>query len=254
MSHCKIARPFGQVALVLIFSLLVGPRHVAQAELIGRATPPTLTLMTAQAGPDFEFTPDESQLVGEPGEGIELREELTFSNAIPGVAAVTIRELEFDPDPFVLNNILVTNNSAATQIFTASVTLPTTFAAPNIISGGLTVSVIDGGNNGATLATTAGSQIYEAQIDGAGVATLFNHPFSLVAPTGSFNLTSSSFGPGASLVPVTSTIGIVLRFSLTAGDSASILSRFDVVIPEPASMTLGGVAMLAALAVARRRR
>jgi hypothetical protein len=57
-----------------------------------------------------------------------------------------------------------------------------------------------------------------------------------------------------SAIPVTSSIGIQLRFTLTPGDTASILSRFDVVIPEPATMTLGAVAALIAVALGRRHK
>ena len=71
------------------------------------------------------------------------------------MAHLTIEPLQWDPDPFVLNNILVTNNTDTTQIFSAFVGLPTTFSAPNFISGNVSISVTDGGRgDGATVATT----------------------------------------------------------------------------------------------------
>jgi PEP-CTERM motif len=169
-------------------------------------------------------------------------------------AHVRIDELQFDPDPFVLNNILVTNTSNVTQLFTAFVGLPTTFPAPNIISGSVRTSVIDGGLDGATVATS-GQPLYQAQIDGATVATLQNHPFTLNAGVGASNTAAATFGPIPNNVPVNSNIGIQLRFTLTPGDTAAILSRFDVVaIPEPASVALIGLGLTLISGVAGRVR
>ena len=162
------------------------------------------------------------------------------------LAHLTIEQLQWDPDPFVLNNILVTNTTDSTLTFSAFVGLPTTFPAPNFISGNVSTSVIDGGRAGATVAAIAGDSLYAAQIDGATVATLQDFPFSLIAPGGGSNTASASFGPLASAVPVTSFIGIQLRFSLTPGDTASILSRFDVVESVPDA---GSSAALVAIAL-----
>lgn len=105
------------------------------------------------------------------------------------------------------------------------------FAAPNSISGNITTDVFDGGRDGATLATVGPTALYQAQIDGVTVATLWEHPFSLLAPAETSNTVSASFGPINSAIPVAMVIGIQLRFSLTAHDTASISSRFDVVEP-----------------------
>ena len=115
-------------------------------------------------------------------------------------------------------------------------------------------NVIDGGNDGATVATQSPTALYQAQIDGTTVATLQNHPFSVVAPAAGSNTASASFGPTVSAVPVTSNIGIQLRFTLTPGDTAAILSRFDVTaIPEPASAALIGIGLALVAGAIRRR-
>ena len=166
-------------------------------------------------------------------------------------AQVRIEELQFDPDPFVLNNILVTNTTTATQFFSAFVGLPTTFGAPNVIKGSVRTSVIDGGLDGATVATLSGQSLYQAQIDFTTVASLQNDPFSVTAQVGGSNTASAVFGPTANGVAVTSNIGIQLRFSLTPGDTAAILSRFDVV-PEPMSAVLLGIGLVLATGIGGR--
>jgi hypothetical protein len=168
-------------------------------------------------------------------------------------AVVNILELQFDPDPFVLNNILVTNTTNATQIFSAFVGLPTTFGGPNLISGNVRTSVIDGGQDGATVATVPGQPLYQAQIDNVTVHTLQNDPFAVTAPVGGSNTAAATFGPIGNNVPVNTNIGIQLRFTLTPGDTASILSRFDVV-PEPTSAAMVGIGLAVFASVARRAR
>jgi hypothetical protein len=156
-------------------------------------------------------------------------------------AHVEISGLQFNPDPFVLNNILVTNTTTSTQIFTATVVLPTTFPAPNLISGNVVTSVIDGGIDGATVAAASPTALYQAQIDGTTVETMQDFPFTLSSTAGS---ALESFGPTVNNTAVTSDIGIQVRFSLTAGDTAAILSRFNVTaIPEPASAALIGIGL-----------
>jgi hypothetical protein len=54
---------------------------------------------------------------------------------------------------------------------------------------------------------------------------------------------------------VTSSIGIQLRFMLSPGDTAAILSRFDVVpVPEPSTLLLSALGLVAIVRVGWRRR
>jgi len=208
--------------------------------------------------PAWNYSPSAGDYRQATGGGYELSGSPEF-DILNNWAHMSIESLQWDPDPFVLNNVLVTNTTTATQIFSVFVGLPTTFAAPNSISGNVRTSVIDGGDDGATVATVASTALYQAQIDAVTVATLHDHPFSLIAPSAGSNTAFASFGPLLSGIPVTSTIGIQLRFSLSAGDTASILSRFDVVearaVPDVgSSATMVAIAMPLFLAMSARSR
>lgn len=188
--------------------------------------------------------------------GWELSSTKGGPGALGGRANIYVDLLQFDPDPFVLNNVLVTNTTTTTQLYTATVGLPTGFfAAPNQIRGTVRTSVIDGGSDGATIATSNPTALYQAQIDGGTVQTLQNHAFSVVAPAGDQNTSSASFGFQPSAIPVNTSIGIQLNFTLTPGDTAAILSRFDVIaIPEPTALMLSGCAVAMLLSTRGRRR
>lgn len=166
-----------------------------------------------------------------------------------------------NPDPFVIANIVVTNNTAFTQTFSITVSLPVlNFNPPNgcCIGGSVTGSVTDLNGNGATFASPALGSVYTANIDNAPVQTLLNDPFNVT--TGNF--LSKSIGPASFGDPIpslpwpcpTQNIGITLSFTLSAGDVATLTSIFVVeeCIPAPAGLALLGFVGLAA--GSRRRR
>lgn len=244
MNALSLTRHHFAVAFLFLVAAVVD----SKAGPITANNVPTITVDDEGfTGPPWEYSPALDVLEDLPGRGKKLGIPKAESAIQGNRANVEIRQLEFDPDPFVLNNILITNTTNATQIYTVGIALPTTFPAPNIISGNVRTDVIDGGGAaGATVATVPNFPIYAAQIDFNTVATLQNDPFSVIAPAAGSASSSATFGPTANAVPVNSNIGIQLRFSLTAGDTASILSRFDVVaIPEPTALCLGALAIFA---------
>jgi hypothetical protein len=165
------------------------------------------------------------------------------------VARLTIQELEFDTDPIVYNNYLIQNLTGVNQIYTVTVSLPTTWAAPNLIRGSIDTSVI---GTDATVSTVSPTPIYQAQIDGVTVETLQDHAFSLFTPN-SATSSSASFGFQLNNVAVTTDIGIALKFQLTPGDTVAIISDFEIVeVPEPGTLSLGLLA--GALLFLRRQR
>ncbi|HEX2473909.1 MAG TPA: PEP-CTERM sorting domain-containing protein [Lacipirellulaceae bacterium] len=254
MNSIRRSLRFFCAALALSYVFSAGLQSIAGP--INPNQVPTLRLQIDNVPNSWNYSPAATKYrpATDADGGYELATPEDF-NVLENRAHVRIEELQFNPDPFVLNNILVTNTTTSTQIFSAFVGLPTTFPAPNFISGNVRTSVIDGGTDGATVATVAPTALYQAQIDGTTVATLQNHPFSVTAPVAGSNTLAASFGPTVNAVPVTSNIGIQLRFSLTAGDTAAILSRFDVTtIPEPASAALIGIGLAVIVSGASRRR
>ena len=145
---------------------------------------PTI-MMEVQGSPtQWDYTPPSGAYVPATNSdgGYELSYEPYYYGVCDNTTDIEIQQLQFNTDPFVLNNLLVTNTTASTQIYSVTVGLPTSFGAPNLISGTITTSVIDGGIDGATVSTVSGQPIYKAQIDFVTVATLQNDPFSVSTP------------------------------------------------------------------------
>jgi hypothetical protein len=162
---------------------------------------------------------------------------------------VTVKE-----DPFIDGVFAVTNNTNATQTYTIVFTLPINPAVtPSSLNGAsaignLTVDPINGG----TLGHSAGTAMFTALLDGVPYDTLLpNNAVTLGFGSGSTG--ADSFGLPGITQPgpaVLTSIGIQIKFTLTAGDSASFTSRLDVVpVPEPVSALLlaGGIIGLSVL-------
>lgn len=197
-------------------------------------------LTDTQKGFSYQFRSiDEFEIEGSK---YKLKMEKDFKTR---AGTIAIKELEFDSDPLITGNTLITNLTNSTQVYTITFTLPTAFlAAPNLIRGSIVVSLLDEAGDGASFSTAAGIPIYSARIDSITVATLLNDPYSLSGLT-YVNSGLQEFGWQANGVPVNSSIGIQLQFALTAHDSAAILSRFEVAeIPEPATVLLLGLGTL----------
>jgi hypothetical protein len=160
-----------------------------------------------------------------------------------------------DIDPFVTNNINVTNISALPQTFDITVTLPISPAvsSPSTLTGSVGITLTN--TTGGVSLTDAGTAVYTALIDGSPVQTLKNPSYTLTcSPVTDFcSVTDSAgFGPTGGGPAATSTIGIRLHFTLSPGDSAGLTSVFNVV-PEPMTVLMMGLGLIG-LGVAGRSR
>jgi hypothetical protein len=168
----------------------------------------------------------------------------------------------FDTDPFISAAFSLTNVSGVTQEYTVSFSIPIIAQTPlTVIGGSIGLSLTDANRDGVATVSDHFSPIYEADIDGTPVLSLFSNPYSKsVIFAGQTVTAKDSAGlPGPSLPgPIANaTIGITHHFSLTPGDRLSVTSFFVVeAIPEAGSVTMVSIVLASVAGVAgyRRRR
>jgi hypothetical protein len=165
-----------------------------------------------------------------------------------GFAAVTAGYLQWDalidPDPFINGTFSITNTANSTQTFTVNFNLDSTVQfAQSLMNGAFAGTLNDANGDGsASIGRVAGSAgFYSALIDGNLVRSLGSSAYSYSgAAFGSSQVGPESFDPvvGPAL---NATIGLQFRFTLSAGDSVSFSSLFNVV-PAPGAIALLGAA------------
>ncbi|RKX46391.1 MAG: hypothetical protein DRP64_03220 [Verrucomicrobia bacterium] len=217
---------------------------------------PTITASTIAVGDDiYSYTGVLDQFEEKEEAKFELKETQEQDT---GFGIITLEGLAFDPDPSVFANFLVYNNTPNTQVYQFNVLQPAYLnELSSLVYGSIVVSLQDTDDSidGASL-NDYGASIYEAYIDGNLVDTLLDPSFSLstTPPANTVGSGLQEFGWNTYGAGVVNDIAIKIQFSLSAGDTATVLSRFDVVaIPEPASVGLLGFTTLG-LFYRRRRK
>lgn len=180
------------------------------------------------------------------------------------IARIDSWDIALKEDPYVRNNISVTNTSAFTQVYIVSVAMPIpAFSYDEVIYSSLGITATDNGNN-SLFVDVAGANFYRGRVDDVTKLTLdpANLPITTAdcsSPNVAGCTATTSLGVASLAVPpdVADKIEIILRFALSSGDAVGITSRFEIAssvapVPEPTTALLLGLG-LALLAVSRRR-
>jgi hypothetical protein len=159
---------------------------------------------------------------------------------------------------FVVANINVFNNTLSTQTYWVLETKNGISVGPNTITEGtVSATLFDLSGDGATMANIssggqAGSPIYQSLIDNVAHQNMWTAGYSLTAAANGNNADDDVFDnvPGGGVVD---SIGVWLRFEVTALDSVNVIGFFEVT-PVPAPATLPVLAVLGLVGARRRRR
>ena len=158
-----------------------------------------------------------------------------------------------DPDPFISGSFTVTNTSSMMQTFDITFGLPISPSfTDGFMTGSLSGSYVDANSDGsATLNLSA----WDGLIDGATEMTLFGFAGPCIGVGCSVSIAEIIDGPLLYSGSVDSTIGIHMNFSLSAGDSVTFDTLFDVTpVPVPAAVWLFGSGLVGLAGFARRKK
>jgi hypothetical protein len=168
---------------------------------------------------------------------------------------LVVLDLTYDLDPYVLGGLSVTNNAAFTQsfMFTFSAPVSPALTPASNYSGSVSGSYTVDGTAG-SVTTTGMMPLYMGRIDGADILPLYPAMQSWGSAAGESGSILAEEIPYLSATgpAVLSDIEIIIRFTLTPGETATLNGNFFVEpIPEPATMALLG---LGAVLLGRRKR
>ncbi len=245
--------------LFAVVAVLAG--IAASSSALAQSAPTGMNLIISQQG-GTSWNWQEHQNVGTWTADTSTASLWHHAGDVSNAAFAASWNLDLDADPFVSNNFALTNNTAFTQIFNITVILPVApiLLPPTATFGSISGSVGDTNNNGFAQMTTAGpgSAIYNAFIDGGLYQQLLPSAYSVTTPP--FPGATIPFPAGVNFFNflggqpgVVTSIAITNTFTLTPGDSVTMVSTFrvDPAVPAPAT---GALLALGGLVAARRRR
>jgi hypothetical protein len=183
---------------------------------------------------------------------------------IPGIASyeadgITLTGLSgfLKEDPFVTSVVGLINPMPFAQTYTIIVSLPISpFAYNATIASSVGVTVTDSASGLVTASSVTPVGIYAGTVNGVTALTLMPDPTTVSCGPASVGCSATaSDNLGLPLLPagpgVATTIGITLKFTLSAFDQIGITSRFEI-LPEPTTAALLGLGLVS-LVIARRR-
>ena len=239
----------------VLFAVAVGVLCAAGADPALALGIPGYTLSLSSGGETFQLSDLPVSWTAAPPNGGTYQLQNAVTDPLNNFT-VNSWSSQVDVDPFVTNNLNVTNISAFTQTFDVTVTLPIAPQTPATQMQG-SVGITLTNTTGTASLTDAGTAIYTALIDGSPVQTLRNPaytlsctpPFCSISDNTDFGIPTPIAGPAA-----LSTIAIRLHFTLSPGDSAGLTSVFNITaVPEPMTVLMVGLGLLG-LGVAGRSR
>lgn len=244
--------------LLLAVCAVLAPARAARAEFLGSA----ISIQIWTGGADLGHYELNLDIPSDPW-GWQLSSPIDiYSESDPDQLLATVDSLGIflDGDPAVNLNFSVTGGAVPSMITVGSSTV--VFAPLNGADAFATaaLSITDNDNNGATaVGTFAGSKAYQASYNGGSV---FAQLVSPVVAGINDSATGTERDPvtGTLVIPgATTSIQTQFSFVLSAFDSASGTSRFQVnipgpIIPEPSTWVLASLATVGVVWMKRRRR
>lgn len=160
--------------------------------------------------------------------------------------------LTANADPFIESTFTITNLTSSTQTFNVNFNLPVTPPfSPGFKSGSLGINFIDTNNDGSASATL---NYWNGLIDGANALQLFTFSIPCSGVGCSGNIAPVSTGPVLHAAGVNSTLDLNMSFDLTAGDTMTVSTRFEVSpVPVPAAAWLFGSGLLGLFGFSKRK-
>ncbi|MDH5189790.1 MAG: VPLPA-CTERM sorting domain-containing protein [Gammaproteobacteria bacterium] len=250
LKHCNVGSlVFGAVALTMFSQAYAAPVSLNNTVMI----PGTMTWMQ-----------DLSNVTSSTASNVTVMENMDGTTTYMGMDNVSMMvegvssplwdyswSLTADPDPFIGGSFSVTNTSSMIQTFDLMFTLPISPSFTNGYHfGSFSGSFTDADNSGGA---TLNVNDWSGLIDGSTMMA-FNFGSSCIGPGCSLNIAEISQGPTAFSGAVNNTIGIHMNFGLSAGDSVTFNTLYEVTpVPVPAAVWLFGSGLVGLMGFARRK-